>query len=95
MKARKSIDELTDQVEDLLDELERHPCSTEVEEKTARVQDALHSTRHAIRPSLPVRLGRYANSVDNYVTGYPRLGFLTGVILGGAVAYLVALTRAD
>jgi hypothetical protein len=95
MKARKTIDHLTDQVEELLGVLERHPCSADVEERSARVQDALDSARHAIRPSFPVRIGRYANSVDNYVTGYPRLGFLTGIMIGGAVAYLAARVRAD
>jgi hypothetical protein len=43
---------------------------------------------------VPVRLGRYARSVDNYVTGYPRLGFLTGVMLAGGLAYMVGLMRA-
>jgi len=95
MKARKSVNALADEVEELLAALERHSCSAEVDETSARVQDALDSARHALkRPSVPVRLGRYARSVDNYVTGYPRLGFLTGVMLAGGLAYMVGLMRA-
>lgn len=96
MKAQKSINVLANQVEELLAVLRRHP-SPDIDEMSARVQrvqDALDSTKHAIeRPSLPVRLGRYANSVDHYVTGYPRMGFLTGIMLGGAIVHLANLVR--
>lgn len=93
MKAEKSIDALADQVEELLAVLRRHP-SPDFDDVSARVQDALDSAKHAIkRPSLPARLGKYANSVDHYVTGYPRLGFLTGIMLGGAIVHLASLVR--
>jgi ElaB/YqjD/DUF883 family membrane-anchored ribosome-binding protein len=93
MKAQKSLNALADQVEELLAVLRRHP-SPDVDEVSARVQDALDSAKHAIkRPSLPARLGRYANSLDHYVTGYPRLGFLTGIMLGSAVVHLANLGR--
>jgi ElaB/YqjD/DUF883 family membrane-anchored ribosome-binding protein len=95
MKAQKSINALADQVEELLAVLRRHP-SPDIDDMSARVQDALDSAKRAIkRPSLPVRLGKYANSVDRYVTGYPRLGFLTGVMLGGAIVHLTSLVRSD
>jgi len=96
MKSRKSIAALADQVEELLDVLERHPCSPEVEKTSDKVHDALDAARNALRrPSMPRRLGRYAHSVDRYVTGYPRLGFLTGIMLGGAMTYLAGLVRAE
>ena len=95
MKAQKSINALADQVEELLAVLRRHP-SPDIDDVSARVQDALDSAKHAIkRPSLPARLGKYANSVDHYVTGYPRLGFLTGIMLGAALVRLASLVRSD
>jgi ElaB/YqjD/DUF883 family membrane-anchored ribosome-binding protein len=95
MKAQKSINALADEVEELLAALRRHP-SPDIDDVTARVQDALDSAKRAIkRPSLPVRLGKYANSVDHYVTGYPRLGFLTGMMLGGAIVHLASLVRSE
>lgn len=96
MKAQNSLNTLADQVEELLAVLRRHPSpdTDAMSARVQRVQDALDSAKHAIkRPSLPVRLGRYANSVDHYVTGYPRLGFLTGIMLGGAVVHLANLVR--
>jgi hypothetical protein len=32
-------------------------------------------------------------SLDRYVTGYPRLGFVTGLLLGGAIVHLAGLLR--
>jgi hypothetical protein len=96
MNAQKSIDALADQVEELLALLQRHPSpgTDEMSARVQRVQDTLDSAKHAIkRPSLPVRLGRYANSVDHYVTGYPRLGFLTGIMLGGTIVHLANWVR--
>jgi hypothetical protein len=30
--------------------------------------------------------------VDDYITGFPRLGFLTGVLVGGMIVYVRGLT---
>jgi hypothetical protein len=97
MKAQKSINALADQVEELLAVLRRHPSpDIDIDDVSVRVQDALDSAKRAIkRPSFPVRLGKYANSVDHYVTGYPRLGFLTGIMLGGAIVRLASLVRSE
>jgi ElaB/YqjD/DUF883 family membrane-anchored ribosome-binding protein len=92
MKAEKQINALTDQVDELLALLEGHP-SPEIEPLRSRIEDTLRSTKHALKPSVPARLGRYAVSLDHYVTGYPRLGFVTGMLLGGAIVYLAGLVR--
>jgi hypothetical protein len=38
------------------------------------------------------RIGHYAGSVDNFITGFPRLGFLTGILVGGIIVYVRGLT---
>jgi ElaB/YqjD/DUF883 family membrane-anchored ribosome-binding protein len=94
MKAEKQINALTGQVDELLSLLERHP-SPDIDPLRSRIEDTLDSTKRALKPSVPARLGRYAVSLDNYVTGYPRLGFLTGMLLGGAIVYLAGLARSN
>jgi len=92
MKAEKQINVLTAQVDELLSLLERHP-SPDIDPLRFRMEDTLDAAKRALQPSVPVRLGRYAVSLDHYVTGYPRLGFLTGMLLGGAIVYFARLGR--
>jgi len=92
MKAEKQINALTTQVDELLALLERHP-SPEIDPLRSRIEDTLDSAKRALRPSVPARLGRYAVSLDHYVTAYPRLGFMTGMLLGGAIVYFAGLAR--
>lgn len=95
MKAEKSINALTDQVEELLGLLEMHP-SPDIDAIRYRIEDALDSVRVAVaRSHTGARIRRYASSIDRYVTGYPRLGFLTGALLGAGVVYLSGLRRPD
>jgi hypothetical protein len=90
MKAEKIFNDLAVQVEELLTVLDRHP-SPDTAGLQGRVEDALDEAKRALKPSVPRRLGRYAMSLDRYVTGYPRLGFLTGLLLGGSIVYLASL----
>jgi ElaB/YqjD/DUF883 family membrane-anchored ribosome-binding protein len=92
MKAEKQINALTAQVDELLALLERHR-SPEIDPLRSRIADTLDSTKRALKPSVPARLGRYALSLDRYVTGYPRLGFVTGMLVGGTIVYLAGLVR--
>jgi ElaB/YqjD/DUF883 family membrane-anchored ribosome-binding protein len=93
MKTEKTLNELADQVNELLPMLDRHP-SPEIDELRARMEDTLGSAKRALRNSrVSDRIGRYAASLDRYVTGYPRLGFVTGLLLGGAIVHLAGLLR--
>jgi ElaB/YqjD/DUF883 family membrane-anchored ribosome-binding protein len=95
MKNEKTLNELTDQVEELLPMLDRHP-SPEIDELRARIEDTLGSAKRAIRNSgVSEKIGRYAASLDRYVTGYPRLGFVTGLLLGGVIVHLAGLLRVE
>jgi ElaB/YqjD/DUF883 family membrane-anchored ribosome-binding protein len=95
MKAEKTLNDLAAQVDQLLALLEGYP-SPEIEQLRSRIEDTLGSAKRAIKhSSVPARLGRYAVSLDHYVTGYPRLGFVTGMLLGGALVYLAGLIRSD
>lgn len=95
MKAENTLNDLADQVEHLLTLLDQHP-SPEIDRLRSRIEDTLGSAKRAIRhPGVSARIGKYAASIDRYVTGYPRLGFVTGLLLGGAVVHLAGLLRPE
>jgi ElaB/YqjD/DUF883 family membrane-anchored ribosome-binding protein len=79
------------EVEELIAALADDP-SPEVRELKRRVQDAVDSLETE-RRSATRRIRRFAASVDHYITGYPRLGFATGVLLGGLIVYAAGLLR--
>jgi ElaB/YqjD/DUF883 family membrane-anchored ribosome-binding protein len=89
MKDSKQIDSLIQDVEELIATL-ADDQSPHVQELKSRVQDAVDSL-DAQRRSAGRRIRRYAASVDRYITGYPRLGFATGVLVGGLIVYLAGV----
>jgi ElaB/YqjD/DUF883 family membrane-anchored ribosome-binding protein len=89
MKDFKQIDELIQNVEELIATL-ADDQSPRVEELKHRVQDTVDSLE-AQRKSTTRRIRRYAASLDGYITGYPRLGFATGVVVGGLIVYMAGL----
>jgi ElaB/YqjD/DUF883 family membrane-anchored ribosome-binding protein len=89
MKDSKQLDSLIQDVEELIATL-ADDQSPQVRELKRRVQDAVDSLE-AQRKSAARRIRRYAASVDRYITGYPRLGFATGVVVGGLIVYAAGL----
>jgi ElaB/YqjD/DUF883 family membrane-anchored ribosome-binding protein len=87
MNQSRQLSELIQDVEELLAELsDEH--SPQIDELRNRIKDTIGSVRPAV-----ARVRRYAGAVDDYITGYPRLGFLTGLLIGGAIAHLAAQFR--
>jgi ElaB/YqjD/DUF883 family membrane-anchored ribosome-binding protein len=89
MKESKQLDSLVQDVEELIATLSDGQ-SPHVQELKHRVLDAVGSL-DAQRESATRKIRRYAASVDRYITGYPRLGFATGVIVGGLIVYIAGL----
>jgi gas vesicle protein len=87
MNQSRHLSELINDVEELLAELsDEH--SPQIDELRNRIKDTIRSVRPAV-----ARVRRYAGAVDDYITGYPRLGFLTGLLIGGVIVYMAALIR--
>jgi ElaB/YqjD/DUF883 family membrane-anchored ribosome-binding protein len=90
MKSAHTLNRLVNDVQELLVELsDEH--SPQIEELRRRVEETIDSAKRAIasrRVGAMARIGRYAGSVDGYITGFPRLGFLTGILLGGTIVYI-------
>jgi ElaB/YqjD/DUF883 family membrane-anchored ribosome-binding protein len=89
MKDSKELDSLIQDVEELIATL-GNGQSPEVRELRRRVQDALDSLETQ-RKSATRRIRRYAASVDRYITDYPRLGFATGLMVGGLIVYIAGM----
>lgn len=89
MKDSKPLDSLIEDVEELIAALADEQ-SPQVKELRRRVEEAVDSLE-AQRKSATRRIRRYAASVDRYITGYPRLGFATGVVVGGLIVYMAGL----
>jgi ElaB/YqjD/DUF883 family membrane-anchored ribosome-binding protein len=89
MKESKQLDALIQDVDQLIATL-ADDRSPHVQELKRRVQDSVDSLE-AQRKSATRRVRHYAASVDRYITGYPRLGFATGVVVGGLIVYMTGL----
>lgn len=83
MKRAQAFETLVDDVKELLTTIsdEQQPA---IKELRGRIEDAINSTT---RKSASAHIGHYAKAVDRYITGYPRLGFLTGLVIGGLIVY--------
>jgi ElaB/YqjD/DUF883 family membrane-anchored ribosome-binding protein len=94
MNPSRALKKLVHDVEELLAELsDKH--GPEMDELRNRVAQTIDSAKRAIasqRTGVVARIGHYAGSVDDYITGFPRLGFLTGVLIGGMIVYVRGLT---
>ncbi|MGO9950143.1 MAG: hypothetical protein ACLPWG_25295 [Steroidobacteraceae bacterium] len=94
MKPSRALNKLVNDVEALLAALnDEH--GPQIDELRNRVAQTIGSARRVIasqRPGLVTRIGDYAGSVDDYITGFPRLGFLTGILVGGMIVYARGLT---
>jgi ElaB/YqjD/DUF883 family membrane-anchored ribosome-binding protein len=94
MKSARTFSKLANDVEELLDEL-KDEHGPEVQELRMRVEDALDAAKRAVdRESnhTAARIRRYASSVDGYINDYPRLAFLSGAVIFGAIGYLAGAT---
>jgi ElaB/YqjD/DUF883 family membrane-anchored ribosome-binding protein len=96
MKREQTLTRLVNDVEELLGEL-KDEHGADVQELRHRVEDALAPAKRAIRQQsdgATARLGRYASTVDGYISDYPRVAFLTGACIFGTLGYLAgSITR--
>jgi ElaB/YqjD/DUF883 family membrane-anchored ribosome-binding protein len=97
MKPSRTLNKLVNDVEALLAALsDEH--GPQIDELRNRVAQTIGSAKRAIasqHTSVVARIGGYAGSVDDYITGFPRLGFLTGILVGGMIVYVRGMTNSN
>jgi ElaB/YqjD/DUF883 family membrane-anchored ribosome-binding protein len=82
---------------------------TDVEELLARLDDEhspqLDQLRNRIEATVSAlnqrsqstagQVRHYAGMADDYITGYPRTAFASGILIGGLLGFLVASARSE
>lgn len=82
---------------------------TDVEELLARLDDehspqldqlrnrieATVSTLNRHSQSTAAQVRHYAGMADDYITGYPRTAFASGILIGGLLGFLLASARSS
>jgi ElaB/YqjD/DUF883 family membrane-anchored ribosome-binding protein len=93
MNPSRATNDLINDVEKLLTVLgDEH--GPHIDELRMRITQTIGRAKRAMasqRTGIVARIGHYAGSMDDYITGFPRLGFLTGVLVGGLIVYLKGL----
>ncbi len=93
MNPSRATNNLIDDVEKLLAVLgDEH--GPQIDELRMRIMQTIGRAQRAMasqRTGIVARIGHYAGSMDDYITGFPRLGFLTGVLVGGMIIYIKGL----
>jgi ElaB/YqjD/DUF883 family membrane-anchored ribosome-binding protein len=93
MNPSRTLNNLINDVEKLLKELDDEH-DPHIDELRMRIRQTIGRAKRAIpsqRTGVVARIGHYAVSMDDYITGFPRLGFLTGILVGGMIVYVKGL----
>jgi ElaB/YqjD/DUF883 family membrane-anchored ribosome-binding protein len=95
MSATHSLKLLATEVEDLVDSLSDEN-SPEIRAVREQLEEAIVSIKSALtqEKSATARLAQYAGSFDGYITGHPRLAFLTGALIGSLMGYVAGSANA-
>jgi ElaB/YqjD/DUF883 family membrane-anchored ribosome-binding protein len=94
MKSVKLHQLLTD-VEELLARLDDEH-SPQLDKLRARVEATMSEAKSALTKqgeSTGAQMRHYAGIADDYITGYPRTAFASGILLGAALGFLIASAR--
>jgi ElaB/YqjD/DUF883 family membrane-anchored ribosome-binding protein len=87
----RKFQQLIDDVEELLDRLnDEH--SPQIDDLRRRLESTVSALSEQGR-STAAQVKHYAGIADDYITGYPRTAFASGILLGGLLGFLLASVR--
>lgn len=95
METPRQIQQLVSDVEELLERLDDEH-SPQLDKMRARVEATISDAKSALSnqgKSGLAQVKRYAGIADEYITGYPRAAFASGILIGALLGFLVASTR--
>lgn len=91
MERPRKFQQLIDDVEELLDRLnDEH--SPQIDDLRRRLESTVSALSEQGR-STAAQVKHYAGIADDYITGYPRTAFASGILLGGLLGFLLASVR--
>jgi ElaB/YqjD/DUF883 family membrane-anchored ribosome-binding protein len=95
LETSRQFQQLMNDVEELLARLDDEH-SPQLDQLRSRVEATIAQARSAATNqvrSTAAQVRHYAGMADDYITGYPRTAFASGILIGGLLGFLVASTR--
>lgn len=95
MNHSRNFQQLVTDVEELLASLDDEH-SPRFEELRDRVEATISQAKAALSRHSNATISQvrhYAGIADDYITGYPRTAFASGILIGAALGFLIASAR--
>jgi ElaB/YqjD/DUF883 family membrane-anchored ribosome-binding protein len=93
----RQFQQLLTDVEELLASLDDEH-SPRFHELRDRVEATMSDAKSALTKqgkSTAAQMRHYAGMADDYITGYPRTAFASGILIGGLLGFLIASARSS
>jgi ElaB/YqjD/DUF883 family membrane-anchored ribosome-binding protein len=93
----RKFEQLVNEVEELLARLDDEH-SPQLDKLRAQVEATMSEAKSALTnqaKSTAAQVRRYAGIADDYITGYPRTAFASGILIGAALGFLIASARSS
>jgi ElaB/YqjD/DUF883 family membrane-anchored ribosome-binding protein len=93
----RNFQQLVTDVEELLASLDDEH-SPRFHELRDRVEATISQAKGSLRKhgnATASKLRGYAGTADDYITGYPRTAFASGILIGGLLGFLIASARSS
>ena len=96
LETPRQFQQLINEVDELLARLDDEH-SPQLDELRSRVEATMSQAKSALRkqgPSTASQVRHYAAVADDYIRGYPRMAFASGILLGVVLGFIAASARA-
>ena len=96
LETPRQFQQLINEVDELLARLDDEH-SPQLDELRSRVEATMSQAKSALRKqgqSTASQVRHYAGVADDYITGYPRMAFASGILLGVVLGFIAASARA-
>jgi ElaB/YqjD/DUF883 family membrane-anchored ribosome-binding protein len=93
----RQFQQLVSDVEELLERLDDEH-GPQLEKLRDRVEATMAEAKSVLTKqgrSTAAQVRHYAGMADDYITGYPRAAFASGILIGAVLGFLVASTRSS
>jgi ElaB/YqjD/DUF883 family membrane-anchored ribosome-binding protein len=93
----RKFERLVTDVEELLARLDDEH-SPQLDKLRAQVEATMSEAKSALTKqgkSTAAQVRHYAGIADDYITGYPRMAFASGILIGAALGFLIATARSS
>ena len=93
METPRKFQQLIDDVEELLARLDDEH-SPQLDDLRKRLEATVSALNQRSK-STAAQVRHYAGMADDYIIGYPRTAFASGILIGGLLGFLLASARSS